>query len=127
MGKTTLLARAALELRRSRADACVVAALCGRTYQSSSVGGVTHFFSRALYDENPDVTDSLDYDGLLRSTGVTPLDVVRDRFARILGLVCQRRPVILVIDAVDELETIGDDPLAWATGPPRWVPRRLLG
>lgn len=113
MGKTTLLARAALELRRSRADACVVAALCGRTYQSSSVGGVTHFFSRALYDENPDVTDSLDYDGLLRSTGVTPLDVVRDRFARILGLVCQRRPVILVIDAVDELETIGDDPLAW--------------
>lgn len=113
MGKTTLLARAALELSRHRADACVVAALCGRTYQSSSVGGVTHLFSRALYDENPDVTSSLDYDGLLRSTGVTPLDASRDRFARILGLVCQRRPVILVIDAVDELETIGDDPLAW--------------
>lgn len=113
MGKTTLLARAVLELRRNRADACVVAALCGRTYMSSSVGGATHFFSRSLYDENADVTGSLDYDALLQGVGLLPLDAGRGRLARILGLVAQRRPVILVIDAVDELETIGDDPLVW--------------
>ncbi|OXN00219.1 DUF4062 domain-containing protein [Bifidobacterium vansinderenii] len=116
-GKTALVAKVSSQLRAQYPDRCVITIFCGRTDITSSFAGMLRYCSQLLFDHAHAV-------GLIGAMPTISKDLTegsaeaeRWKFSYLLQVVCADKPVILLVDGVDQLTSNHVfSPLDWLPG-----------
>lgn len=116
-GKTALIAKVSSQLHARCSDRCVITIFCGHDTVTSSFSGMLNYCSRLLFDHARAI-------GLISAMPTVggalvegSADAERHKFSYLLQVVCSDRPVILLVDGVDQLTSNHSfSPLDWLPG-----------
>ncbi|TPF95872.1 hypothetical protein EP30_10120 [Bifidobacterium sp. UTCIF-39] len=116
-GKTALVAKVSSQLRTRYPDRCVITIFCGQTYVTSSFAGMLRYCSQLLFDHARAAGLIEDTPTIGNDLAEGSVEAERWKFSYLLQTVCADRPVILLVDAVDQLTSNHVfSPLDWLPG-----------